>query len=113
MAKLGVISTVTIFFKEVPMKFKIEAVIEGKLIGERKTVAGVDAIEFRKALDKIVREMEYSGIGKSLKTEGIEFYGMESIARYVIKKLRKQFPASYVRVWEGSDEYAIVSADEA
>ena len=112
MAKLGVISSVTVFFKEVPIKFKIETVIDGPLKGDKKVVAGVDAIEFRKELDKVVRAMEYGGIGKSLKEENIEFYGMESIGRYIIKKLRAHFPVSYVRVWEGNDEYAIINANE-
>jgi len=112
MANLGVVSTVTVFFKEVPMKFKIEAVIKGKLDSDRKIVAGIDAIEFRKALDEIVRLMEYKGIGKSLREEDIDFYGMESIATFIIKKLTNKFPVSHVRVWEGEDEYAIVHADE-
>ncbi|MCD6576295.1 MAG: hypothetical protein J7K73_04005 [Nanoarchaeota archaeon] len=112
MAKLGVISTVTVFFKDVPIKFKIEAVAEGKIDKETKKVAGIDAIEFRKDLDKIIRNMEYKGIGKSLREEGIEFYGMESIAMFIIKKLKQNYPISYVRVWEGQDEYAIVSSDE-
>ena len=109
MAKLGVISSVTVFFKDVPIKFKIEAVGEGKL---NKKVAEIDAIEFRKDLDKVVRAMEYKGIGKSLKEEGIEFYGMESIAKFVIKKLKQKYPISYVKVWEGQDEYTIVFAEE-
>jgi 6-pyruvoyl-tetrahydropterin synthase len=112
LARLGVISFVTVFFKEVPIKFKIEAVVDGKLEGERKVVANVDAIALKKELDKVVRQMEYSGIGTSLKKEGIEFYGMESIARYIIKKLKPHFPLRNVRVWEGSDEYATVFADE-
>ena len=112
LAKLGVISTVTVFFKEVPIKFKIEAVAEGSLNDNNKKVSGIDAIEFRKDLDKIIRNMEYKGIGKSLKEEGIEFYGMESIATFVIKKLKEIYPISYVRVWEGQDEYAIVYANE-
>ncbi len=110
LARLGVISTVTVFFKEVPIKFKIEAVVEGEI--EEKKVAGVDAIELRKKLDSITRSMEYRGIGKSLKEEGIEFYGMESIAAFIIKKLKRDYPISYVRVWEGQDEYAIIYADE-
>ena len=110
MAKLGVISTVTVFFKDVPIKFKIEAVIEEKI--KDKKVAGVDAIEFRKDLDKIVRNMEYKGIGKSLKEEGIEFYGMESIAMFILKKLKQSYSVSYVRVWEGQDEYAVIYSNE-
>lgn len=112
LAKLGVISTVTVFFKEVPIKFKIEAVAEGKIDNETKKVGGIDAIEFRKELDKIVRNMEYKGIGKSLREENIDFYGMESIARFVIKKLKPNYPISYVRVWEGQDEYAVVYSNE-
>jgi len=109
MAKLGVISSVTVFFKGVPVKFRIEAVAEGKL---NKKVAEIDAIEFRKNLDKIVRAMEYKGISKSLREEEIEFYGMESIAKFIIKKLKQSYPIAYVRVWEGQDEYSIVFSDE-
>jgi hypothetical protein len=112
LAKLGVISTVTVFFREVPIKFKIEAVAEGKIDEETKKVGAIDAIEFRKDLDKIVRNMEYKGISKSLREEGIEFDGMESIAIFMIKKLKQKYPVSYVRVWEGQDEYAIVYANE-
>lgn len=109
MATLGVISTVTVFFKEVPMKFKIEAIIADELSKERQLVGGIDAIEFRKALDKLTRNMEYQGIGKSLKEENINFYGMESIARYILKKMKKDFPIKQVKVWEGQDEYVTVS----
>ena len=112
MAKLGVISTVTVFFKGVPMKFKVEAVAEAELSKDRKIVGGIDAIEFRKDLDKIVRKMEYEGIGKSLTEKGIEFYGMESIARFVILKLKDKYPIQKVKVWEGTDEFVKIYSDE-
>jgi len=112
MAELGVVSSVTVFFKGVPIKFKIEVVARDGIDKETKKVAGIDAIEFKKELQKITREMEYKGISHSLKTEGIEFYGMETIAQYVIKKLKNKFPIYYVKVWEGEDEWAIVYSNE-
>ena len=86
MAELGVISSLHAYFKEVPIKFTIEAVSEGKL-DEKGWVSGISAIDFKKDLESVVRELEYKGLGESFGNNGDKFTGMESLATFIIKKL--------------------------
>ncbi|GEM_PF-4427797 len=111
MARLGARTSLHAFHMKVPIKFRIEAVIEGK-IDDKGWVAGVSAIDFKRDLEALARELEYKGVAGELAKAGIKFVGMESLARFFLKELNKRYPISYVQVWEGEDEFARVYVDE-
>lgn len=111
MAKLGAITSLHAFHMKVPMKFKVMAVVEGKL-DSNGWVDGISAIEFKKALESITRDLEYKGVSTELSKVSVKFSGMESLAVYFIKRLGERYPVSYVQVWEGEDEFARVYSEE-
>ena len=107
MAKLGVIKNLSVYHKGILIKFRVKVIIEGNIING--WVLGESAIKLHKEIDDLLDKIKLRDITKTLEKEKITYRGMESIAIYILKRLNF---VKKIEIFEGQDEFAIVSRSD-